>query len=239
MKKTKFSALLCMLLANGVIAADEPEELLVATVRTEKTVVPGASLKRPADFLLQRLKVSNDTPDEKTRKDEILETLRLLSAAAAKDKGIEISLLADYRTVIPLTLDVAALKLTPGNRAATSEIVVCIKTKVIPGASNAAALFAKLKAFPKTVKPTGRSAFDVVADVELTVVNPTQYREQVVKLYAADSKLVTTSLGPDYRVVTKGIDQQLQWMRDGLVDVIFYIPYEYDVIPGNVTSYRD
>jgi hypothetical protein len=237
MSKTWFAAFLSLLLANGVMAADEPEELLVATVRNDKTVIPGASLKRPADFLLQRLRVSNDSPDEKTRREEILETLRLLSAAAAKDKDIEISLLADYRTVIPMTLDVAALKLTPGNRAATSEVLICIKTKVIPGASNAAALFAKLRAFPKALKPKGRSAFDVVADIELTIVNPMQYREQVVKLYAADSKLVTTSLGSDYRVVTKGIDRQLQWMRDGLVDVIFYIPYEYDVIPANVTSY--
>jgi len=230
-------ASLCLLSSFVAMAADETEELLVTAARTDRIVVPGASLKRPADFLLQRLKVSNDAPEEKTRKDEILDTLRQMSAAAARDKDIEISLLADYRTVIPMKLDVAALKLTRGGRAATSEVMICIKTRVTPGASNAAALFAKLKAFQSSIKPAGRSAIDIVGDPELTVVNPEQYREPVIKLYAADSKLVTASLGQDYRVVTKGIDRQLQWIRDGLVDVIFYIPYEYDVLPINVTSY--
>lgn len=237
MKRSRFATLLCVLFATVAMSADEPEELLVNTARTDKTVIPGASLKRPADFLLQRLKVSNDSRDEKTRKDEILETLRLMANAAAKDKGIELALMADYRTVVPMKLEVAALKLTRGSRADTSEVVVCIKTKVTPGASNAAALFAKLKGFPDTFKPAGRSAIDVFGDIELTIVNATQYRESVIKLYGADSRLVTNTLGSDYRVVTKGIDRQLQWMRDGLVDVLIFIPYEYDVIPSNVTSY--
>jgi hypothetical protein len=237
MKKSRFAILLCLGFMTSAMAADEQEEFLVSTVRTDKTVVPGASLKRPADFLLQRIRISNDTREEKPRKEEVLETLRLLLNAAAKDKGIELALLADYRTVVPLKLEVAALRLTHGNRADTSELTICIKTKVVPGASNAAALFAKLKEFPSSVKPAGRSAVDAFGEIEVTIVNPAQYREPVIRLYAADSKLVTSALGPDYRVVTKGIDRQLQWLRDGLVDVIVYIPYEYDVIPSNVTSY--
>jgi hypothetical protein len=236
MKKYRFATLLGLVLVTNAFAADEPDEFVISTARNDKTVIPGASLKRPADFLLQQIRISNDTLEEKARKEEILETLRLMSSAA-KDKGLELALLADYRTVVPLKVEVAALKMTRGNRADTSELIVCVKTKVVPGASNAAALFAKLKGFPKSIKAPGRSALDTVGDIELTIVNPAQYREPVVKLYAADSKLVTASLGPEYRVVTKGIDRQLQWLKDGLVDVILFIPYEYDVIPSNVTSY--
>jgi hypothetical protein len=220
------------------MAAEEPEELLVSTARTDKTVVPGTSLKRPADFVIQRLKISNDTRDEKTRTAEILETLRAMASAAGKDKTLDLALFADYRTVVPMKIEVAALKLTHGSRADTSELIVCVKTKVLPGASNAAALFAKLKDFQNAVKPAGRSAVDLVGDPDLTIVNPSQYREQVIRLYAADSKVVTAALGEDYRVVTKGIDRQLQWMRDGLLDVLLYIPYEYDVVPAGVGSKR-
>lgn len=237
MKNTRRAWLLCLALISNALAAQEAEELLVTTTRTERTVVPGASLKRPADFALQRLKVSNDNPDAKSRTEEILETLRQMASAAAKDKTLELALLADYRTVIPLRLDGAAMRLTQGSRADTSELVVCVKTKVLRGTSNAAALFAKLKGFPSTFKPVGRSAVDLLANVDVSVIDPPQYREQVIRLYAADSRLVTSALGEEYRVVTQGIDRQLQWMREGLLDVVFFIPYEYDVIPVNVTSY--
>jgi hypothetical protein len=229
--------MLCLVLAFSGAPAQEADELLVTSPRTDRTVIPGASLKRPADFALQRLRVSNDNRDERVRKEEILETLRQMAAAAARDKTLELALLADQRTVVPLKIDALALRFAQGNRVDTSEVIVCVKTKVLPGAGNAAALFAKLRGFPSTFKPVGRSAVDLLADVDLSVVNPPQYREQVIKLYAADSKLVTSALGQDYRVVTKGIDRQLQWVRDGLLDVLFFIPYEYDVIPANVTSY--
>jgi hypothetical protein len=236
MKTPAFAALISLFLVSMAMAANEPEELLVTTPRTDKTTIPGASLKQPADFLLQQMKVSNDSPDEKARKDQILETLHLMENAAVKG-GVELALLADYRTVVPMKLDIAALKLTRGSRVDTSEVIVCVKVKVTPDASSAAKLFAKLKDFPNSFKPAGRSAIDLFGNAELTIINPDQYRERVVNLYAADSKLVTSALGADYRVVTKGIDRQLQWIRDGLVDVLFYIPYEYDVIPTNVASY--
>jgi hypothetical protein len=237
MNRLLLATLLFVVGTSRTFSAEEPEEFLVTTARTDKSVIPGASLKRPADFLLQRVKVSSDAREENVRKDEIFETLKLMSAAAARDKTIDLVMLLDAR-VIPLRLDAATVKLTRGSRADTSETTICVRTKVIPGASHVTELYGKLKAFPTTIKPAGRSAIDVYGDVEVSIVNPSQYREQVVKLYAADSKLVTSTLGAEYRVVTRGIDRQLQWVRDGMTDVTFFISYEYDVIPASVTSYE-
>lgn len=237
MKRLFLVALLFLAGMSQAFAADEPEEFLVTTARNDKSTIPGASLKRPADFLLQRVKVSSDAREESVRKDEIFETLKLMTAAAARDKTIDLVVLLDAR-VIPLKVDSTTVKLSRGSRADTSETTVSVRTKVIPGASHATELYGKLKAFPTTIKPVGRSAIDVYGDVDVTIVNPSQYREQVVKLYAADSKLVTSTLGTEYRVVTRGIDRQLQWVRDGMTDVTLFIPYEYDVIPANVTSYQ-
>ena len=232
------SLALCACLApTPARAADSPEEFLVTASRTDKTVVPGASLTRPADFLLQRIKVSSDSPDANIRKDEIFQTLRLLQTAANRERTLELCVLPDGRVVAPLVIDPATLKISAGSRPQTSEVVIAVKTKVIPGPTNATALLAKLKAFPTTVQPAGRSAIDVIGDGELTIVNPSQYREPAILLYAADVKAVTSALGTEYRVVSHGIDRQLQWLRDGMTDVVIFIPYEYDVIPANVTSY--
>jgi hypothetical protein len=239
-RKIRFIALLAMCAAlspTPAPAADDPEEFLVTASRTDKTVIPGASLQRPADFLLQRIRVSSDSPDANVRADEILRTLRQLQNAARRDRTLELCALFNDRAVAPLIIDPATLKLRPGSRSQTTEVTIAVKTKVVPGANNATALLAKLKAFPTTVQPAGRSAIDVVGDGELTIVNPSQYRETVIQLYAADIKAVTSALGTEYRVVSHGIDRQLQWMRDGMTDVVFFIPYQYDVIPVNVTSY--
>jgi len=231
-------ACICIAFAYTASAAEDADELLVTSVRTEKTIIPGASLKRPADYILQKIKVSSEAREEKVRKDEILETLRLIVNAAAKEKSIELAVVLDNRIVVPFKLDSATLKFARGNRTDTSETYLSVKTKVVPGASNAVALFSKLKEFPTTIKPVGRAAIDLVGDIEVSLVNPSQYREEVIKLYAADSKMVTNALGSDYRVVTKGIDRQLYWIRDGMTNVIIYILYEYDVVPVGAAAYN-
>lgn len=237
MKKVS-AFILCAAQSLGVaLSAESPEEVLVTVSRTDKTVIPGASLRRLADYALQRIKVSSDDPEANVRKEEILATLRLLQSAATRDRTIEVCVILDGRVVAPLRIDPPTIKLAPGNRAQTSEVMVAIKSKVASTAGNITTLFARLKEFPPSVKPAGRAAIDVIGDADLTVENPAQYRAKVIELYAADARAVTTSLGPEYRVVTRGIDRQLQWLRDGLSDVVIYIPYEYDVIPVNVNSY--
>jgi hypothetical protein len=230
--------MLCATQCLGVAASAESEnEVLVAVSRTDKSVVPGASLRRSADYALQRVKVSSDAPEANARKEDILATLRLLQSAAVRDRTIEVCILLDARVVAPLKIDAATVKFPAGNRAQTSEVMIAIKTKAATTASDASALMAKLKQFPLTVSPAGRAAIDVIGDAELTIENPTQYRAKLIELYAADARAVTAALGPEYRVVTRGIDRQLQWLRDGLADVVIFIPYEYDVIPVNVSSY--
>jgi hypothetical protein len=68
-------------------------------------------------------------------------------------------------------------------------------------------------------------------------VNPAQYRDQVITLFAGDVKKVTAALGADYKVVTRGIDQPIRWVRSGMLEVTIFVPYSYDVIPASVTSY--
>lgn len=233
MNKIKLGSLIvAILLISNAVAADEGDELIVTTVRADNTKIPGTSLKRPADNIIQRLRVSSESPDEKTRKTEIFDTLRLL-VNTAKEKNIEPCVIVDNRVIVPLKVDPATLKIVRGSRSDTSEVSICIKTKVNPGVSNAVALYSKLKEFPAAVKPVGRAAIDLFGEIDVSIINPVQYREPVIKLYAADAKLVTAALSADYRVITRGIDRQLQWMRDGMTDVVLFIPYEYDVVPLN------
>jgi hypothetical protein len=72
---------------------------------------------------------------------------------------------------------------------------------------------------------------------KVSVVNIAQYRDQVIQLFSADVKKVTAALGGDYRVVVRGVDQPIRWVRDGTLGVIIFVPYEYDIVPTTISSY--
>ena len=38
-------------------------------------------------------------------------------------------------------------------------------------------------------------------------------------------------------MVVRGIDRPVEWARLGLLDLALYVPYSYDVLPSNITTY--
>ena len=234
----KLLLLLGALMVAGSAAAQESiEEVVVTGTREEGAAVPGTSLKRPGDFILLTVQVSNDSRDAKTRTEEINATLRAMLAAAAKDKSIQLSVIGDDNLVLPLKLDSATLQLMGGKRPDTSEATISVKTRIPETVGNSTALVAKLRDFASGIKPVGRTIIDEDGDFEISIVNPAQYRDRVIELFAADVKKVTAALGPDYKVVAQGIDQPIQWVRAGMLEVTIFVPYRYDVLPASVTSY--
>src|SRR6185436_1080359 len=186
--------------ANTVWAQDSLEEVVVTGSRADASI-PGTSLKRAGDFILLSVQVSNDSRDERTRKNEIEATLRAMLAAAGRDKSIELSVIGDNNLVLPLRLDSGTLSLVNGKRPDTSQTAINVKTRIPASVANSSALVAKLRDFVKGIKPVGRTIVDGDGDFEISLIKPAQYRDEVIGLFAADVKKVTAALGPDYKVV--------------------------------------
>jgi hypothetical protein len=237
MNKNSLLALCLWSFAAVATAQESLEEVVVTGLREEGATIPGTSLKRPGDFILLTVQVSNDSRDAKTRTDEITATLRAMLAAAAKDKSIQLSVIGDNNLVLPLKLDSATLQLMGGNRPDTSIATISVKTRIPETVGNSTALVARLRDFATSIKPVGRTIVDEDGDFEISIVNPAQYRDRVIELFAADVKKVTASLGPDYKVVANGIDLPIEWVRAGMLEVTIFVPYRYDVLPASVTSY--
>jgi hypothetical protein len=231
--------LLLVGLCAGVVQAQDQslnEVVVTASVR-DSAKIPGTSLKRPGDYILLQVAVSNDSRDADTRKKEIYDTLRAAIAAANKDRSIELSVIGDDSLVLPLRLDSATLVLSRDKLPDTSKTTISVKTRIPSTVGNSSALVAKLKDFVSGIKPVGRTLIDKDGDVEISIVNPAQYRDRVIELFAADVKKVTSALGQDYKVIAHGIDAPIQWVRAGMLEVAIFVPYDYDVLPASVTAY--
>lgn len=233
---TKIIFLLLALCAVVSQAQEQSIEEIVVTGERRAERFPGTSLKRLGDFILLQVVVRNDSRDAETRKKEIYDTLRAMMAAASKDRSIELSVIDDD-LVLPLRLDSATLVLLPDKLPDSSRTTISVKTRIPAKVENSSALVAKLRDFASGIKPVGRTLIDKDGDVEISIVNPGQYRDRVIELFAEDVRKVTAALGQDYKVVARGIDAPIRWMRSGMLEVALFVPYGYDVLPASVTSY--
>ncbi|MEZ5498298.1 MAG: hypothetical protein R3E77_02590 [Steroidobacteraceae bacterium] len=229
---------LCLAATSAGASAQSMDEIIVtAAKRDESARLPGAYLRRTGDFMLLEVTVTNDTREFAARKREIYDTLKAMLAAANRDGGIELSVIDENDLVLPLRVDDATVSLAPDSRPDTSRTSINVKTRIPASGANSLALIAKLKQFVASIKPSGRTQLLSAGSVEISIVNPLQYREQVIELFATDAARVTKSLGEDYRVIVRGIDQPIRWIRMGVLDLALFVPYQYDVIPATVNSY--
>ncbi len=229
------AAIGCLWAATAV--AQDAEEIVVTAQRRAETAIPGTMLKRTGDFALLRVEVTNDTREAAARRTEIFETLRAALAAAKRDGSIDVSTVSDAGTVLPLKVDTANVQLESAGRPDTSRTSITVKTKIPPGEANGPAIVAKLRSFIASIKPVGRTQLDGASEVEISIVNPSQYRDAVIKLFADDVRKVTGALGDQYRVVVRGVDKPVQWVRTGVLELGIFVPYTYDVLPASMTAY--
>jgi hypothetical protein len=115
-----------------------------------------------------------------------------------------------------------------GNRSDTSTISFFVKSKL---ANSTGSAQARIDSFIKGVAPSGRSLLEKRGELTLTIVNPDQYRDQIIKLIAAESLKYAGFFGTDYGVEIGGLNEQLSWAQASGTEVFLYIPYRFTIKP--------
>ncbi len=227
--------LFLLLSVSAYSNAQELEEVLVTASMTNSSL-PGKHLRRTADNLLLRIRIVNDSRDEEQREKEIHKTLFAALGKAGKNQRIGLSAVSDGGFVLPITQANYRIELDDGNRPDTSQAFFRAKMAVPDSVVDGEALVLELKRFISGLDMVGRTEVFVDSDVEVSVINPNQYRADTIRMFAEDVKQVTAALGEDYRVVVEGIDRPIEWVRAGSLSVAIFIPYEYTVVPTSLNS---
>lgn len=211
------------------IASDNSRDTFLAA--------PGIFYERRGDFLLLEVRIENDSREIGTRLDELNKTVTGIISAARQNPDIVLSLIDDNNFVRPLSLSSFEEGIFRGNRPDTSVATLQVKTNIPETVADSFELAAKLGKFVSGLKETGRTTITNSDEISVSVVNPYQYRQTVMKLVMDEVREVKTALGPDYRVVLRGLDKELSWVRSGALNLAFTLPYSYDVIPNNLQTY--
>ena len=98
--------------------------------------------------------------------------------------------------------------------------------------SGASSLFdraAEIKAVVDSIKP-GKQTKIYVGQTSLGMLDPEQYRPELVKLIAADIKMVTAALGEKYGMSIRGLDGRVQLRQVDEQNVRLFIAYRYEQI---------
>jgi hypothetical protein len=187
---------------------------------------PVVGLRRQADSVVVQVGFSSDSRDEATRKREIHE---MLLAALGRAAAAGVELVTGNFELIPVTrANYQDLPLMSAGRVDTSQANVMVKVKL---AGSTMAAGERLDGFIKAIPRMGRGAIDKSGGLTLTIFNPDQYRDAIVKLVADNARHNAAIFGPDYAVQINGIDGQISWSQVSGTDVFLYLPYRYTIVP--------
>lgn len=212
------------------------DEIIVTSSKRSEPV-PGVFLEMKGNFLLLEIEMENDARDLETRIREIDETTTRMLAAAEKDKTISLNLIDDTDLVRPLSLETFRSGIQKGERPDTSVAYLRVKTEIPDKVADSYKLSRKLADFVKSIEVVGRTEIDTEGEITVSVLNPYQYRDEVLSLVLNEIKTTTEKLGPNYRVIVNGLDRELRWTRSGDLNLAFYIPYSFTVVPTSIQTY--
>jgi hypothetical protein len=223
-----------LLLSTPAVAEDgmAVEEVVVTAERLEEynpQRTPAVTMPKRADNLITIITVICDTREDAQRKTELKATLRNLIRAAAQDKSIALGLGDEVISNLDETMFDAIIG--AAQKPDTSQAKIVIKTPV-SGSDTFDAAAGRIRAFVKATPKVGRTEVLINGSWELTIVGPGQYRGEITRLVAQDSRRTAATFGEGYGVEVTGLQLPVSWYQSGPLDLALFIPYTMTVKVG-------
>lgn len=221
-----------LLLATPCLADDQTEEVVVTGIRAsqdEGMEIPAITLKKPADYFVQTVKLINDSRAPDLRKKEILDTISHIISASGKNKGIEVSYGKGF--LEPVKMDDETLQIIEDSKKSdTSKIDLVIKKANVAN-TPAKEQLNVLKKFIKDLKPVGRTLLEPNDDIAVSIVNPEKYRQEILTKISDDANKTKQTLGNNgaCSTIVRGIQHRVEWDRVSVSEVMLFIRYESEI----------
>jgi len=225
--KRHISLALAIVCVAAMPAWGQLEEVVVTGSRIsgdDYSGIPAVVLQRRADFLVQSIRLTNDTRSGDARIKELQQTIRDMVSDAAKKPGIALSFGEEF--LIPISATATEVVFVPGgNRPDTSSTSIYVKM-ALGEKDDVPASIAALKAFIKKARISGRTEIDSEGDVGLSLVTPEKYRYDIISKITDDAKKLKAAVGAKCRIELSGLANRVSWQRSDVSELTLYIPYQ-------------
>lgn len=193
--------------------------------------IPAVTLTLRADYMVQPVKVINDSRSEDLRIEELYATIEALLLAAANTDSFSLGIGDDI--FVPLTRENLRLPLaSDSEKSDTSYTEFLIKAPLRQGV-NATAIEQEIREFIRTAPVVGRTELYKTDDVGLTIVNPDQYRDNLITKVAEDVQKTIAAFGLNYSAQIEGLASPLMWQRKGPDTMTLFIDYAFTIVPAD------
>ncbi len=198
--------------------------------------LPHVVVRRRADFVIFSITGVCDTRDEAQRLSELRETLGAMIQAAGDDPEIELSRLETIAGEDPLVVPFEEESIEEGFRSTyqsrpdTTFVQLLIKTPINPDDTLQTAA-GRIERFVEGLETVGRSEFVLADNETLSIVDPAQYRYEIIDAIAADANRIAATLGEGYAARFEGLEQEVSWYRSDVLELTLYIPHRMEVVP--------
>lgn len=209
---------------------------------------PVIGLKRQADSAVRNIEIVSDSREEGMRRREVQ---AMLLAAIDRAKASGMSLVTGQFQLTELTrenwrdqfpgLDGKVADEDDDNDyededdapadayeddGQSTTIRLKLKTKLDGSLGSAHERMAR---FVKSVPPSGRAQIHQKGGLQLTIVNPAQYRDKIYGLIAEGAKHAQSFYGSEYGLDVTGLDQDIAWKQVSNTEVFLYLPYSFTI----------
>lgn len=232
-----------LLMSIGVAPAFAQQDEIIVTAsryveRNERVTLPAISIVRRADAVVSSVTVESDTRDLALRRSELEQTLRDLDRRVRAGGAVSVGLLeegpdgdAGDTRVKPFTLAGALAQIRSGSRPDTSRVSILLRTAVRADDTLDTA-DTRLDQFIRSVSSPGRVTL-IQGAVELSLLDPAQYRSAVIAAIIADGKVALGLAGDGQALRIEGLHNPIAWRRSGDLELRLYVPHTMAVVPGD------
>ncbi len=222
----------------AIWAQDELEEIVVtASKRGKGHELPGVFMSLRADFIIQEISILSDSREKAIRENEIKDTVSKLIAQLEKSKGYSLVEIRD-NLVIPIDINNPNVRVSDGeNRKDTSQTYLSIRRPLADKSVDGPAIIREIDSFLTSIKGNGRATIEREGESQLSILQPSQYRLNLIQKITTEINLVVKSLNGDYRAYINGLDKPVMWHRSGLTNMRLFIPYQFEILPESISSF--
>lgn len=209
--------------------SSEMQEIVITGSRLsdDYDVMPAVTIERKADFLVQNIRLINDSRSPELRRKEIIQTINNLLKASKKIDGVELSYGEGF--LVPVNLSDDSLQLIEDRkRKDTSYVDIFVKVALKEKHSSKQQI-AELRSFISKTKLESRTEIEALGDIGLSIVGPEQYRYEILKKITIENNKIKDVVGGSCEIKISGLEGRVQWDRADITELTLYISYATEV----------